>query len=699
MTLKMKIVMKLFKTGIFCLLLLFGVNSTAQNLTQAEYFFNTDPGVGNATALSITAGGEVNSTFNISTQGLSPGFHHLFIRFKNANHQWSLAEGRIIYIMATTEQEPVPPLVESEYFFDTDPGVGNANPLSVTPGEDVDIATSIPTTGLDPGFHTLFIRFKNDEEQWGIAEGRTLYIKPPEDQTEPPYLSDAEYFFDEDPGIGNGTAIPFDKNNLTLLEYLPIEGLEPGFHNVFFRFQDNHGHWSLYEGRTFYVSTPAEIASPPLLTAAEYFFDEDPGTGGGTPVDFTAAANVVLNESIPLGSLPVGSHLLFFRFQNAEGIWGIAEARGFTIGSCVYPQPEFSFQNACVNTEVIFTDLSESVEAGATYEWDIGNDGSVNYTTVGNITHIFTEAGTYDVKLEIFNPSGCSASVIHEIVIHPLPDPPVITAEGPTEVCDGQTVYLSVPDVYTTYQWTGGGTTPGINAGTTAEYSVVVTNEFGCAAEAAESVMVTVFPVFNNTDAVTICNGDTYDFGTQELTMPGEYTEVFASIHGCDSTVVLSLSVITVDNSVSVNSLTIMANQAGASYQWVDCNNNNTPIAGETGQSFTATQNGSYAVEVSWQGCTATSDCIDITTVNIGPVSSQQQLLIYPNPAKNELNIESEFIKRVTLYNLVGQLAFEKEILREKNVVIDISQLKEGLYIIQVETKTGIFAKRVSIIQ
>ncbi|MBW6498149.1 MAG: T9SS type A sorting domain-containing protein, partial [Bacteroidales bacterium] len=352
----------------------------------------------------------------------------------------------------------------------------------------------------------------------------------------------------------------------------------------------------------------------------------------------------------------------------------------------------------CANTEVIFTDLSESVENGATYEWDIGNDGNVDYTTVGNITHTFAEAGTYQVKLEIFNPSGCSASVIHEIVIHPLPDPPVITAEGPTEVCDGQTVYLSVPDVYTTYQWTGGGTTYGINAATTGEYSVVVTNEFGCSAEAAESVMVTVFPVVNNTDAMTICNGDTYDFGAQELTMPGEYTEVFASIHGCDSTVVLTLSVITVDNSVSVNSLTITANQAGASYQWIDCNNNNAPITGETNQSFTATENGSYAVEVTWQSCTAISDCIDITTVGVGPDLSQQQLLIYPNPAKNELTIEAAFIKRVALFNLVGQLAFDQEILREKTVVIDISQLKEGLYIIQVETKTGIIAKRISII-
>lgn len=689
--------MKRLKTGFFCLLVLFGVNGRAQNLTQAEYFFDIDPGVGNATALSITAGEEVSSTFNIPTQGLSPGFHNLFIRFRNANHQWSLAEGRVVYIMAPTEQEPVTPLVESEYFFDTDPGVGNGIPIAITPGEEVDLLTNIPTTGLNPGFHNLFFRFLNQGGQWSIAEGRTIYIKPPDDQSEPPYLSDAEYFFDEDPGIGNGTAIPFDKNNLTLLEALPIEGLEPGFHNVFFRFQDNNGHWSLYEGRTFYISNPADIEPPPLLSAAEYFFDEDPGPGGGVPVDFSPANTITLNEEITLGELPEGEHLLFFRFQNAAGIWGIAEARGFTIGSCIYPEPEFSYQDACASTEVTFTDLSESVETGATYAWDIGNDGSVDYTTVGNITHTFTVAGTYEVKLEIFNPSGCSASVIHEIEIFPLPEPPQIQMEGTPEICQGQTVYLWLPDIYYSYLWTGGGTTPGVNIGESGDYSVIVTNQFGCAAEAAESIAITVFPVYNTTDAETICSGDTYIFGTQELTEAGQYTEVFSSIQGCDSTVVLNLSLITVDASVSVEGITITANQAGASYQWVDCNENFAPLDGQTNQSFTPGRNGSYAVEVTWQGCTATSDCIDITTVGLGPGLSQQELLIYPNPARDELTIEADLIRQVTIFNHIGQVVYDQRFMTEKRAMADVSQLKQGLYIIRVETQNSTSAKRLSI--
>ena len=62
------------------------------NITTAEYYFDTDPGVGNCTPLTInTPGAVVNQTFNIVTpNGLSQGQHFLAIRVKNANGKWSL---------------------------------------------------------------------------------------------------------------------------------------------------------------------------------------------------------------------------------------------------------------------------------------------------------------------------------------------------------------------------------------------------------------------------------------------------------------------------------------------------------------------------------------------------------------------------------------------------------------------------------
>lgn len=71
----------------------------------------------------------------------------------------------------------------------------------------------------------------------------------------------------------------------------------------------------------------------------------------------------------------------------------------------------------------------------------------------------------------------------------------------------------------------------------------------------------------------------------------------------------------TIDNTVTVNGPTIMANQTIAAYQWVDCDSAFAPISGETNQSFTAIVTGNYAVEINVLGCVDTSACelIDFT--------------------------------------------------------------------------------------
>jgi PKD repeat protein len=690
--------MKPIKSVIFCFLMLIHSLGITQNLTQAEYFFNVDPGVGNGTALSITSGQGINTTFNISTQDLNPGFHNLFIRFKNVNGKWGLSEGRTIYVQPPIDQQPLPLLSACEYFFDTDPGIGNGTPTSFAPGQQASFTTTVSTIGLDPGFHTIFIRFRDENGEYGLYEGRTIYIQPIIELMPPPLLSEAEYFFDEDPGIGNGDEISFEGGFInSFTEELPFEGLEPGFHTLFIRIKDQSGNWGLYEGRTFYISDPADYQTIAMLTSAEYFFNEDPGLGGGVPIDFPAAQNVNLIEQMPLGDLEEGNHLLFIRFRNENGLWGLAETRSFVVGACNYPSADFSFEDACVNTEITFTDLTQNTEEGVTYTWDIGNNGSIDYNTVGSISHTFTEPGTWPVKLEVINPGGCSSVVIHEIEIFPEPEEPTINIEGDPEICQGQSIIMWIPDIYHSYWWSNGAEISEIEIEEPGSFFVVVINEFGCSAQ-SESVFISMHPVYNVTDQQNICEGEVYYFGNQQLTDPGEYTEVFQTTMGCDSTVVLTLFITIVDVSLTIGDLTITANAENATFQWVDCNNNYAPIDGETNQSFTPTEDGYYAVEVTQDGCNALSECVRIMGVGIKEMSQSSEISIFPNPAGEEVNIEGDLITRVTIFNNLGQKKFEKEYLLEKRVKIKTQNLKEGLYIIKVETPHAIRAKKLSII-
>jgi len=128
---------------------------------------------------------------------------------------------------------------------------------------------------------------------------------------------------------------------------------------------------------------------------------------------------------------------------------------------------------------------------------------------------------------------------------------------------------------------------------------------------------------------------------------------------GCTTLHRLDLTVYPLpDTTVRVEGNTISAVQAGAQYQWIDCENGNTPIAGAMEQSFTPTGiKGSYAVQITtaW-GCTLTSDCIaysDATTVLAAEgISSNGDGV---NDTWRIQNIEKYPQAKVYVYNRLGR--------------------------------------------
>ncbi len=104
-------------------------------------------------------------TSNLSTNGLSGGFHQLFIRFEDANGLWSIAEQRTFYIDSTKTYKAAK-LRAGEYFFDKDPGTAKATALDAINTDSVNKQYSLSTGALKGGFHQLFIRFKDSSNHW-----------------------------------------------------------------------------------------------------------------------------------------------------------------------------------------------------------------------------------------------------------------------------------------------------------------------------------------------------------------------------------------------------------------------------------------------------------------------------------------------------------------------------------------------------
>jgi gliding motility-associated-like protein len=135
----------------------------------------------------------------------------------------------------------------------------------------------------------------------------------------------------------------------------------------------------------------------------------------------------------------------------------------------------------CVNTPITFNNVS--VGAGsATWDFDDGNT-----STSMSATHVFTAAGTYDVKLVVFN-GACSDSVTIPVTIHPQPD---ADFEGvPIDPCPAPALiqYNNLSTGANSYAWAfgDGGTSSQANPSHTYNangwYTVtlVATSSFGC---------------------------------------------------------------------------------------------------------------------------------------------------------------------------------------------------------------------------
>jgi len=151
-------------------------------------------------------------------------------------------------------------LTEVEYYFNLDPGFGNGIKLPATS----EIETAVDISGLANGVHTLFVRAKqtnDNEDKWSLLQHRTFNKVGENPANE---LQKIEYYFDKDPGFGNGKPLPTDAEIETTVD---ISDLDEGVHTFYVRAQDNNKHWSLLQSRTFIklpYSEPAKITEVKL---------------------------------------------------------------------------------------------------------------------------------------------------------------------------------------------------------------------------------------------------------------------------------------------------------------------------------------------------------------------------------------------------------------------------------------------------
>ena len=191
----------------------------------------------------------------------------------------------------------------------------------------------------------------------------------------------------------------------------------------------------------------------------------------------------------------------------------------------------------------------------------------------------------------------------------------------------------------------------------------------------------------------TVCSGIEYLFpdGTQiALYSDTSYVVYDLSINGEDSLSYNNIRVVNIDNSVYSSGDTLYTDFTVAdTFQWLDCDNESEPIQGATNATYLPMISGSYALELTENGCVDTSACLTVMMTNIIENTFTTDFNIYPNPTDGvffvEFNSSIENV-RLKIMDASGMLLESK---KHKNVDFIKHKLNQPAGIYWIELTDG----------
>jgi PKD repeat protein len=597
---------------------------STKQIVGYEYAFNNGA---NLTYVPITPGTDFNLLTDIDVSSLTNALNVFHIRFKDNTGKWSVMKSHL-FMTHFADVPSTKQIVGYEYAFNNGESLTY---VPVTPGTDFNLLTDIDVSSLTNALNIFHIRFKDDTGKWSVMKSH-LFMTHFADVPSTKQIVGYEYAFNNGEYL---TYVPITPNtNFNLLADIDVSTLTQALNVLHIRFKDNTGKYSVMKSHLFMKPFLGENTPENQIVEYYYWFDNEVNnktTVGVSPI------NPLLVTELNMTNMWEGDHELHSQYKDIYGKYSVVTSH--TVHKNPFPIAAFTTDETtiCVGQNVEFSDNGSIDYDTVLYEF--GDDQT---STELNTMHAFNQVGDFDVTLTVTHTASGLQDVMNQ-TIHVLAYPinTLTVSETTFPVCYGTSVTLTADAIGAAYLWSNGETTRDITVNSPGNYSVEISNVSNTFCSVVSDVIgVTYLPQINNSIAIQ------------------DYPLLLSAV------------------------------EPEANYQWIDCTNGNLAIEGATNSTYEPLVNGDYALQVTKYGCTVTSDCITISTVNVADYGIKQIVKLYPNPAQEQVFVNNEIPILLKVYNANGALVLEQAYaIGIQN--IDISLLSSGLYLTKITALDG----------
>lgn len=656
--------------------------------------------------VSISQQSDITYINNISMSSLTEGIHQFYFRTKDISGNWSSLASSFFY-KSPINSVSNNTITKVEYWINDD-FAGRQQEVMPTQ-KDIVWLSGMNVSTLPDGVHQLFIRTADKNGLWSIPI-QSHFIKYSNNFLSNNKISAFRYWIDDD--IQHATHVAFQTplKDISILTSIDMHHSWKGSHFIHIQTIDEYGQWSVvYSDTVLKNSLPIADFSATDYTLCvndSVTFISTQVDGDTTHWDFgngtTSSDSIV---SMSYATPGIYSVSLWVK----DTITGIDSSLTKIIRVSAFPLKTITTTPNDTLCEGEFATMTLNA-MNAVYLWNTGDTTASIQTTL---------EGYYAARIINAENNSCAVQTDSLFIkINPLP---IVNIGNDSVYCANIKYQLDAGNIGSQYLWSNGATARKVQPIASGQYSVIVTNQFGCKGYDTAVCTINPIPLVNLGNDTSICEGKSiklsatnpgcnyfWSTGSTDsiilVNASGRYDVIVNSSSGCTNfdTIQVSINPLPVaDFSFLVSKRQVNFTSSvtnGITYLW-DFGDGNT--SNDINPIHEYLVDGTYTVKL-----TVTNNCgnrilsKNVTVSNTG-ISNYQDLqwnlTVFPNPAKEIVFIDIDMPQsawiEVRVYDITGK--YVATIIEEyrnsgiQHTFLGTEQFANGMYFVDVLTDNG----------